>query len=138
MFDELMLHGDTMYGKSIFEDKHVMVKIRLPWYRCLPLSVVDRLDFVVDGREIPSEMVRVMVLGEPRTLEDVKTQFSKMIWSNLDTQDVMLTFGEPLAEGDHEVALSMRINIPYKSPQDKPPYYYQYATTTKKMRFVRG
>ena len=72
-----------------------------------------------------------------RTVEEIKTQYHKMIWSNLETQDVMLAFDEPFAEGEHDIACNLRMNIPYKGPQDNPPYYYQYAATTKTMRFVR-
>jgi|GEM_PF-2510703 len=137
MFDEFILHGDTFFSKTPHDEKNVIIKIRLPWYRCLPVSVLDKIELSIDGSEIPAEDIRVLLFGEPKTVAEVK-RYTRLIWSNLETQDIQVTLPSPIAEGPHEVALNLRIDLPYKFDNDFPPYYYQFATYTKTMNYVRG
>ena len=137
MFDEFILHGDTFYSKTPHDEKNVIFKVRLPWYRCVPVAVIDKIELAIDGKEVPEDAVRVLIAGEPKTIPEVK-EYTQLIWSNLETQSVQVTLDEPIAEGPHEVSLNFRIDLPYKWDNDYPPFYYQFATYTKTMNYVRG
>lgn len=137
MFDELILHGDKFYAKTPHDEKNIILKIRLPWYRCLPVSVIDKIDIAIDGKAVQEGSIKVLIAGEPKTIPEIK-KYTRLIWSNLETQDVQVTLDMPIAQGAHEIQLDLRVDLPYKMPEDDPPYYYQFATCSKTMEYVRG
>lgn len=140
MFDELMLHGDTLYAKSGVKSESMFIQLRLPWYRGLPVSCIDRLEFTVDGKLVPRENTHLLLNGVPFTNDEL-VNLTDTTWFVLDTKEVKLTFDAPPAEGLHDVSLLMHLRIPYyknvPDPHPETPNYEQFATCSKKMQFKR-
>jgi len=45
--------------------------LRMPWYRALPLSSLERLEVRVDGEPVPSEELRLSLGGTTYALSDL-------------------------------------------------------------------
>ena len=140
MFDELMLHSDRLYSKNNKMTNSVYIQLRLPWYRGLPVSCIDRLEFTVNGKLMPKENTHLMLNGVPFTVDEL-VNLTDSTWFVLDTKEIELAFDQPLAEGEHEVSLLMHLRIPYyknvPDPHPEKPNYEQFATCSKKMQFKR-
>jgi len=128
MFDELMIHSERLTAKS---GTDVALDIRLPWYRSLPLSCVERLEFTVDGAAVPPEKTVLLSDGVPYPAEKLR-ELSETQWFVLDTKQAVLTLDAPLTPGTHEVALAMQLRVPYRDTNYGVPgieeTYIQFAS----------
>ncbi len=142
MFDELILHGEQIHQYTLYNDRKVIIPVRLPWYRNLAIAVLEMLNFTIDGRKYTSaaDEVKIKIAGEDTSVQEICTdpKYRKIIWCNLDTQEAVIALDAPLTEGDHEVEMEMRVGLPYKLPIDIPPTFPQYVTHKKTMKFVKG
>lgn len=139
MHDELMIHGNNLYTKTEKNPNSVFLKIRLPWYRGLPLSDLGQLEFTFDGKPVPRESTRLMINGVPYSMDGIR-ELSDTTWFVLDTQEVEVTLDAPLKEGKHDVSLLMKLRIPYYKSEQDPSVdnFAQYASCSKKMKFERS
>ena len=89
----------------------LLLDIRLPWYRSLPLSTVEIVTLRIDGTELPSERLQLEVNGRrfPVTaLGDLTNEW----WFVLDS--ALLHARVPsLAAGAHLVDLTVNLYPPY-------------------------
>lgn len=138
LFDELMLHGDMIYTKAGAGKNTVFIQMRLPWYRGLPVSCIERLEVTLDGTALGPDKARLIVGGVPLMQKELSERYEET-WFNLDSKEVELTLDGPLAEGKHQVSALMRLRIPYfrTSPDPTQSSYTQYAVCDKIMRFSR-
>ena len=58
-FSERLLPAD----EATLKDGRVGLGVRLPWYRSLPLSVVEIGELVIDGKPVPTERMRLAING---------------------------------------------------------------------------
>ncbi|SHG17322.1 C-glycoside deglycosidase beta subunit domain-containing protein [Geodermatophilus nigrescens] len=89
-----------------------VVEVRMPYYRGLALSMVEAVDLVVDGRPVPPARTSFTVHGNtyrfdqlPRTTDDR--------WEMGERAQLAFETDEPLAPGEHEVAVAVRLRISY-------------------------
>ena len=150
MFDELILHGNKISRKSIKDDSRAVIPIRLPWYRNLPVCILQRLDLTINGRKYESKKDEVMIdiNGTEVSIYNIshQPQYRKIIWCNLDTQDAVIHLDSPLESGDYTVTLDMCFELPYivgittrfDDETDQPNGLPQYVTYTKTMHYEKG
>ncbi|SFO60769.1 hypothetical protein SAMN05660359_04672 [Geodermatophilus obscurus] len=89
-----------------------VVEVRMPYYRGLALSMVEAVDLVVDGRPVPAARTTFTVHGNtyrfdqlPRTTDDR--------WEMGERAQLAFETDEPLAAGEHDVAVAVRLRISY-------------------------
>ncbi len=86
--------------------------VRLPWYRSMPLSVVEVASLAIDGRAVPPEAVRFEVNGKTFALGELPDQVGEF-WFVLDDA-VLHVAGVPAGEGEtHDVELQLNLYPPY-------------------------
>ena len=114
MFDEQMVHGDVL----IPEDdavRRVRFKLRLPWYRSLPLSCIQALDVNIDGQRTASDALLVRLNGQDHTLAEAASLHDTW-WFVLDPIEVHAKTATSLAPGSHRVGVALTLRIPYIDP----------------------
>ena len=112
MFDELLINGNELYPKRTF-DEGVRLKIRLPWYRSLPLSCVERVDVIIDGEKISRDNTFLNLYGQHHTMDEVLKQHNT-VWFVLDTANIIVNTDKPLEVGNHDVSVEMKLRVPYR------------------------
>jgi hypothetical protein len=134
MFDELMLHSDKLQYRNKYSNQ-VTMKIRLPWYRGLPISCIERVEVKIDGKEIPRDKTRLVVSGHEYRMCEL-AEMSETNWFVLDTAEVRLDPGSDLGQGMHDVSLAVKLRIPYGEPDYYDFDFSQLALCNKKMELV--
>jgi hypothetical protein len=133
MFDELMIHSKELHrGKT---DANVLFDARLPWYRGLPLSCVERVEITLDGEVIPEENTFITVSGVQHRVTDLP-ELMNATWFVLDLARVEADSGKPLAPGPHDVSLGIKLRIPYGEPDYYEFDFNQYAFCKKTLELV--
>jgi hypothetical protein len=84
------------------------LRLRLPWYRSLPLSSVD-VELTVDGTAIERERVRFCVNDRDYTLAELHERFDEF-WFVLDPARLRVAGLEP---GTYDVEVELGLRIPY-------------------------
>ena len=89
-----------------------IVEVRMPYYRGLTLSMVEAVDLTLDGQPVPASRTSFTVHGNtypfdvlPRTTDDR--------WEMGERAQLAFQTDEPLAPGEHDVAVSVRLRISY-------------------------
>ena len=89
-----------------------VVEVRMPYYRGLTLSMVEAVDLTLDGTPVPAGRTTFTVHGNtygfdqlPRTTDDR--------WEMGERAQLAFETDEPLASGEHDVAVSVRLRISY-------------------------
>ena len=106
-FSERLLPAD----EATLGNGRVGLGVRLPWYRSLPLSVVEIGEVVIDGQIVPSERMRLAINGHTFELGELSEQVGDF-WYVLDS--ARLEFDWPLdPKTNHEVTLTLNLYPPY-------------------------
>lgn len=111
MFDEQVIHGETLYPCSD-DSGTVRFGARLPWYRSLPLSCVERLEVAVDGRPVDPDKIRLSLYGSTHEAAELPA-LHEISWFVNDVAAISFRPETPLASGDHELNFFIRLRIPY-------------------------
>lgn len=90
----------------------LVLDLRLPWYRSLPLSVVMPTELVVDGQPVSLEGATVEYEGRHHTLAELPEQVG-MVWFIQDSVLLHVPMPQPLAGGRHHVLLTLNLYPPY-------------------------
>ena len=106
-FSERLLPAD-----EVTLDKHsVGLGVRLPWYRSLPLSVVDVGELLIDGKSVPRDRMKLTLKGKTYALDDLPER-TEHFWYFLDSARLDLDWPlDPARE--HEVELTLNLYPPY-------------------------
>lgn len=88
------------------------IDIRLPWYRSLPVSVVEVGSLSVDGRDVASSEIRFEVNGKTFDLHELPSHPGEF-WFVLDSAVLRLPDTKLQPGTDHEVELQLNIYPPY-------------------------
>lgn len=131
MFDEHIINGDVLYPEAD-GSAGVRLKIRLPWYRSLPLSCIERVEVTIDGEPVKRAEVSLTLHGQNHTLEE-SLGLHDVWWFVLDTADVHIRRSKSLSPGNHEVAVTMGCRIPYRASE---LVFRQVAHCEKKLTLV--
>jgi hypothetical protein len=89
-----------------------VVEVRMPYYRGLTLSMVEAVDVTVDGTPIPPERTTFTVHGNTYALDRLPTVTDDR-WEMGERAQLAFETDEPLAPGEHDVAVNIRLRISY-------------------------
>jgi hypothetical protein len=139
LFDELMLPDEAVLQQSDADASRAVLPIRIPWYRSLPLSVIEGIDFSIDGEKVSQEDVTIYFGGQRYTLAET-AQLDDAWWYVLDTLQTEIRNSAPVSPGDHQVDLELSLRIPYGSPDRAqggfPLHFMQTAVGARTVRFT--
>jgi len=93
-------------------EEGLVFSFRLPWYRSLPLSVIEPAELTINGKSIDLSRVDVRINGETIALSELASK-TECSWFVLDPMEILLG-GESQEKGDF-VDLEFVLNV-------YPPY----------------
>ena len=103
------------------------IDVRLPWYRSMPVSVVEVASLAIDGRPVPPDAIRFEVNGKTFALGELADQVGEF-WFVLDDA-VLHVAGVQAGQGEtHGVELQLNLYPPYI------PHLTWVTRATKSMR----
>jgi hypothetical protein len=88
------------------------VEVRMPYYRGLTLSMVEAVDLTLDGTPVPLERTTFTVHGNTYTFDQLPSVTDDR-WEMGERAELAFETDEPLAAGEHDVAVSVRLRISY-------------------------
>jgi hypothetical protein len=88
------------------------VPLRFDWYRSLPLSCIASLTLAVDGQAVAPEDIDFHVNDRDYSLDELAELYDEF-WFVLDPARLRVRTDEPLAPGEHDVAVDLAMRIPY-------------------------
>lgn len=111
---------DTCFNALFLDDRNGLratahgaeVDVRLPWYRSLPLSVVEVASLTVDGAAIPTEAIRFEINGKSFALGELRAQ-DEEFWFVLDSAVLRLPSTQLQPGTTHDVELQLNLYPPY-------------------------
>lgn len=116
MFPERLIEAETLRSTP----DGFRTSLRLPWYRALPLSCVERVEVSVDGVSVPSESI-TLTLGDagPFSVPDL-APLTDTWWYVLDSAVLSVIAPAAAEPGTHTIEVSMGLYIPYLPVAGKP------------------
>lgn len=90
----------------------LVLDLRLPWYRSLPLSVVMPTQLLVDGENLPLEGATVEYEGRRYKLAELPEQ-TGVFWFIQDSVLLHVPTPKPLTGGKHHVVVTLNLYPPY-------------------------
>jgi hypothetical protein len=113
MFEPYVISDDGF--KNVVKDGKVIgyqLKTRIAYYRGVPLSMVDKIELVVDDRPVPGEKIRFTVGDETFTLKEMETVTSTK-WEFGQQATIFVDQPGGLSRGKHKVYLSQTTRVAY-------------------------
>lgn len=86
--------------------------VRLPWYRSLPLSVIDFGDIKIDGGAIDHSKITVKLNGTERKLSELAGLWQEY-WFVLDSAILRLPVSGASSGKEYEVEITVVLHPPY-------------------------
>jgi hypothetical protein len=109
MFDKYIICEEGFRRDA---DRGGRIEVRMPYYRGLGLSMVEAVDLVIDGTPVPPELTTFTVHGHTYTFAEMPGVTDDR-WEMGERAELAFETGEPLAPGEHDVAVSVRLRISY-------------------------
>ena len=97
---------------SLVTPDGLVLDLRLPWYRSLPLSVVMPTQLLVDGQPLSLEGATVEYEGRRYTLAELPEQ-TGVSWFIQDSVLPHVPTPQPLSAGPHHVVVTLNLYPPY-------------------------
>ena len=88
------------------------LKTRIAYYRGVPLSMVDKIELVVDDMPVPPEKIHFTVGDETFTLKEMETVTSTK-WEFGQQATIFVELPGGLRQGEHKVFLSQTTRVAY-------------------------
>jgi hypothetical protein len=89
-----------------------IVEVRMPYYRGLALSMVEAVDLVLDDRPVPADRTTLTVHGNTYAIDRLPSVVDDR-WEMGERAQLAFETDEPLAAGEHDVAVAVRLRISY-------------------------
>ena len=89
-----------------------VIEVRMPYYRGLRLSMVEAVDLTLDRTLIPAERTTFTVHGNTYTFDQLPQVLDDR-WEMGERAQLAFDTDAPLAAGEHDVAVSVRLRISY-------------------------
>ena len=89
-----------------------VVEVRMPYYRGLTLSMVEAVDLTLDGQPVPASRTTFTVHGTTYTFDQLPRTTDDR-WEMGERAQLAFETDAPLAPGEHDVAVSVRLRISY-------------------------
>ncbi len=97
---------------SLVTPEGLVLDLRLPWYRSLPLSVLMPTQLLVDGRPLSLDGATVEYEGRRYTLAELPEQ-TGTVWFIQDSVLLRVPTPQPLGSGPHHVVVTLNLYPPY-------------------------
>jgi hypothetical protein len=133
-----MATGDTVLSDDslIRRPEGLGIALTVPWYRSLWLSSVSNVAVSVDGREIPTEELRVELGERTYRVEELQDQWD-VLWFIQDRLVVVVPLDEPPAEGEQvDVEATVDLRLPYM--QIAPQKYVTNHASNRRSLVAHG
>ncbi|HZU62088.1 MAG TPA: DUF6379 domain-containing protein [Novosphingobium sp.] len=108
----MMEHRVVSDDGLIVEEGGCVIDVRLPWYRSLPLSVVEIGQVVVDGQLIDPARITFELEGQRYRLDELRPH-TDVWWYVLDSAFLHIAGLPLLAGGEHQVSVTIQVRPPY-------------------------
>lgn len=92
--------------------KGCSVAIRVPWYRSLPVSVVEVVEIEVNGVVVPLDDVQFCIEGEMIPLNELETH-TEEVWYVLDDAYLIAPSITVSRGVEYQIAVTLAIYPPY-------------------------
>jgi len=89
-----------------------VVEVRMPYYRGLALSMVEAVDLTLDGTRVPADRTTFTVHGNTYRFDELPTVTDDR-WEMGERAELAFETDQPLAAGEHDVAVAVRLRISY-------------------------
>ena len=89
-----------------------VVEVRMPYYRGLGLSMVEAVDLTLDGVPVPAARTTFTVHGNTYGFDQLPTVLDDR-WEMGERAQLAFETDRPLAPGEHDVAVAVRLRISY-------------------------
>ena len=89
-----------------------VVEVRMPYYRGLCLSMVEAVDLTLDGAPVPTDRTTFTVHGNTYRFDQLPTVLDDR-WEMGERAQLAFETDQPLAPGEHDVAVAVRLRISY-------------------------
>ena len=111
MFDQYIVCEEGFRARS---DGHTggVVEVRMPYYRGLTLSMVEAVDLTLDGQPVPPARTSFTVHGNTYRFDELPTVTDDR-WEMGERAELAFETDQPLAAGEHDVAVAVRLRISY-------------------------
>ncbi|MEY4761006.1 MAG: hypothetical protein RLZZ200_862 [Pseudomonadota bacterium] len=97
----------------------VEIRLRVPNYRGMRLSLLDGVDVTLDGEFFSHEVTRLLFGGQVHDLATLR-EATTVRWSMEEPASVLVPKAGGLAPGIHDVRVAARVRSPYFPPQLQP------------------
>ncbi|MEJ2757370.1 MAG: DUF6379 domain-containing protein [Anaerolineales bacterium] len=111
-YDDYVICDDsfrlTKWGEGLYSIK---LDIRLNYYRGLHLSNITEFELKIDGEVIPESNIIFQLKGKEFAISQLPHLFAEF-WGIKERATLEFFIG-PMAEGEHDIELTMRLRSPY-------------------------
>jgi hypothetical protein len=111
----------------------IMLDIRLNYYRGLHLSNIIEFELKMDGEVIPESNIIFQLKGKEFAISQLPELFAEF-WGIKERATLEFFIG-PVAEGEHDIELTMRFRSPYM--QFAPGIYATIDSSARKTLTLR-
>jgi hypothetical protein len=111
MFDQYIVCEEGFRARSDGRTGGV-VEVRMPYYRGLTLSMVEAVDLTLDGTPVPPERTTFTVHGNTYRFDQLPSVTDDR-WEMGERAELAFETDQPLAAGEHDVTVSVRLRISY-------------------------
>ena len=133
-----MATGDTVLTDDslLRRPEGLGIALTVPWYRSLWLSSVSDIAVSVDGREVPTEDLRVELGERTYRVEELQDQWG-VLWFIQDRLVVVVPLDQPPAEGQQvDVEVTVDLRLPYM--QIAPTKYVTNHASNRRSLVAHG
>jgi Domain of unknown function (DUF6379) len=95
------------------------VRLRLPNYRNVRLSLIERVDLVVDDTPVATETIRFRIAGRTYTAAAMQVE-TEVRWEVGTVMTLCVELPGGLASGVHEIRSVIHFRHPYFPPRFRP------------------
>ena len=113
MFDETLIAGERVTRSHQVDGDRLAFKVRVPWYRSVYLSCLNRADITVNGEPIANGGVSFRLYGTTYPFAELVKNES-VLWFVLDEAEILLALPPGMADCDrYDINLALFVRIPY-------------------------
>ena len=129
MFDKFLILEDSL--RNTVTDDTVTgfsFDVRIGYYRGVRLSLIEEIEVVVDGEEIPRSARRFIVKGHPYTFDEMET-ITHERWEMGEPATIAVDRSGGLPPGSHGIEVRELIRISYGTGYTRASDRKQLALT---------
>jgi hypothetical protein len=110
--DRSFIRSDELRNGTLEGQPGVFIPLRLPSYRSLPLSCIEKFEISIDGKAADPAEMRLVLDGISHRIDSFPLK-SHLFWWVLEPGDLFVAWPEALPAGEHLVQGIMADVEPY-------------------------